>query len=75
MGNLESEMLAARLQARAARLRDQLRLLPSISWAKDATNRKRVKLAAQLRQVEDQLLDMRQIGLFPRNLRRESEDA
>jgi hypothetical protein len=75
MAEFPRDPMVEQLQRKAYQLRDKLRLLPSVAWAKDATNRKRAKYAAQLRSIENQLLKLRQIGLFPLNRRREDEIA
>jgi hypothetical protein len=60
-----------RLETRARVIRTKLRALPSAGWAKEATNRKRFKLAAQLHHVEAEIMAKRQSSLFPMNQRRE----
>jgi hypothetical protein len=64
-----------RLETRAKLLRARLRSLPSAAWAKDETNRKRLRLAAQLRIIEAHLIEGRQIGLFPKKERQKGENA
>jgi hypothetical protein len=60
-----------RLETRARVIRTKLRELPSAAWAKEATNRRRFKLAAQLHHIEAEILRKRQTSLFPMNQRRE----
>jgi len=66
----EAERLAeARLIRRLEALNQKLKSLPSQAWAKEATNRKRAKLAAQKRNLEAALIALRQIPLIPKNQR------
>lgn len=57
------------------KLIDRLKLLPSFAWAKRETARRREKLAAQLRTIDYQLLELRQGRLFPLIIRREDHNA
>jgi hypothetical protein len=68
-GEVEPE--ERRLKNLEQRLRFKLAELPSAAWAKEATNRRRVRLAAQLRQIEQKIIARRQLGLFPNNQRQE----
>lgn len=63
------------LEVKARRLRTKLAELPSAAWCKEASNRKRVRLAAQLRQIEAQIVMRRQNSLFPLNRRQRGENA
>ena len=58
------------LTRKIASVRIKLGLLPSHAWGEEKTRRKRDHLAAQLRELEAQLMRMRQIPLFPLNHRR-----
>ena len=53
------------LLARRGAVVRALRLLPSAAWAKGRTLKRRDRLAAQLREIDKQLYDLRQIALFP----------
>lgn len=52
------------------RIRQKLAALPSMACAKESTNRKRVHLAAMLREIDKQLFELKQRALFPMNQRR-----
>jgi hypothetical protein len=64
-----------RLTARIKAVRTRLAGLPSSSWAKEATNRRRARLVAQLNQYEADLYHLRQSPLFPRKERLKGENA
>jgi len=64
-----------RLIGRIKGVEGKLALLPSAAWAKDATNRKRAKLAAQLHNLEAALMTLRQIPLFPKKVRPGGDNA
>lgn len=55
------------MRIKAVRLK--LAELPSAAWAKAETNRRRDRLAGQLRNLEAALIALRQIPLFPKNQR------
>lgn len=75
MRNPEIESREMELLKKRRRLIEKLKLLPSFAWAKRETARRREKLAAQLRQIDYQLLELRQGRLFPLNFRSGGENA
>jgi len=64
-----------RLIGRIEGVKRKLELLPSATWAKYETNRKRAKLAAQLHNLEAALMTLRQIPLFPKKHRPGGDNA
>jgi len=58
-----------RLIGRIKGVRTKLEALPSAAWAKEASNRKRLRLASQLHNLEAALIALRQVPLFPKNQR------
>jgi hypothetical protein len=64
-----------RILAKLEGLNKKLAELPSAAWAKEATNRKRAKLAAQKHNLEAALMTLRQLPLIPLIRRRGGENA
>lgn len=74
LGDPRSRIEASLLARRTAVVK-ALRLFPSAAWAKDRTLKRRDRLAAQLREIDKQLYDLRQIALFPSIQRQRSPYA